>query len=523
MKKTPVHFLNILLSVLTGLNIFSQSFDSLYSENRFKHEQYIMTQKIPKKAYNYFNTGAKYFNKKRDTANYLICINYLSDIEHRKGHFNKAFDLIWEALPLAESIENKKPLYKFHQMLGILYSAFGKDSIALAQTKKGLKIALEHVENMGQNQNAVISSYLDVAVQYVSMEEYDKSIIYLDSCYLVNNGEKRLYFVDGAYGIAYLKMKDFKKSKAYFSGVLPYLEERNNGFQTSISYHYGELKKALNQNDSAIYYYKKSLEAIDSLKYNIKLKPAVLEALSDSYSKANKNIDAYKTLKEAKNVSDNLFHAQSQLNKQLFEIKNDYKEALELKEKEIHAKNEILYANQQASFRLKLLIVALILFMVIILITIKQRNKMKQMAITREKNKAIIEQKNKELTANTLQIIEKETVVKELLKTIEEKEPEQFKVLNRRHKLANKKIWADFHFRFTEINGTFYDELLKLHPDLTPTDLKQCALIKLNFDSKEMSHLLGISTNSVHMARSRIRKKLGLTRNDNLGNYLASI
>ena len=60
-------------------------------------------------------------------------------------------------------------------------------------------------------------------------------------------------------------------------------------------------------------------------------------------------------------------------------------------------------------------------------------------------------------------------------------------------------------------------------PDLSAADLKVCALIKLNFTGKEMSHLLGISLGSVHVARHRLRKKMNLNRSDNLTNYINSI
>lgn len=512
-----------MLCFLTTINSISQVLDSIYTEERFNKEQYIMAQKNTEKAFGYFSEGATYFKQKGNILNYLICINYLADIAHRKGHFNEAFDLIWEALPTADSIENKKPLYKFHQMLGILYTAFGKDSIALKHTKAGLKLAKTHALKMNESTNTVISSYLDVAVQYLEMKNYNKALVYLDSCYIAQGNLKKLYFVDGVYGITYLKKKNYKLSKKYFNNILPFLEKQNNGFQTSISFHIGELKQALNQTDSAKFYYKKSLRAIDSLTYNIKLKPIVLEALSVLNYETKNYIEAYKNIQQSKIISDSLFNAQSILNKQLFEIKNNYKKALEKKEVQLQSQIKILKANKRASLWLKLSIGVLILFIALFFIAVKQRSKMKQMANLREKNKAILNLKNKELTSNALQIIEKESAVKELLEAIEQNNPELYKTLKRKYKLTNKKIWDDFHLRFTQVNSSFYDKLLEKHPDLTPTDLKHCALIKLNFDSKEMSHLLGISINSVHMARSRIRKKIGLQRNDNLTNYLTLI
>jgi hypothetical protein len=47
-------------------------------------------------------------------------------------------------------------------------------------------------------------------------------------------------------------------------------------------------------------------------------------------------------------------------------------------------------------------------------------NRIKKMLYNKEKNDAILEIRNKELTANALQIIEKDHTVSELLETIKE-------------------------------------------------------------------------------------------------------
>ncbi len=526
MLREKIVFIKAVLIFISLANTFfaQEENDSIaYHIDHFNKVRYKMVQDNLKHATNYFENAATYYLKKKDTIYHLYSVAHLSDIKHRQGKFNQAFDLIWDALPLANDIADKRPLLEIHQMLGILYQVYDKDSIALNHLKEGLKIAKDYTQIDSSYNRRLTSCYLDVAIQYNEMEQYNLAINYLDSCYINHETKERLHFVDGVYGQSYLALGNYKKAQYYFDGVIPFLEAKGNGFQTSVSYRLGELKEAYNQPDSAKYYYKKSLKAIDSLEYNIKLKPKVLEALSHLHAKTNQTDKAYEKMQKAKIISDSLFHAQSALNKNLFEIKNKYKEDLAKKEEELLNQNKLLTLSNKARFRLKLLIGVLILFTVIVLIAIKQRNKMKQMALNREKNQAILELKNKELTANALQIIEKESTVKDILKTIEEKAPQLAKTLGRKHKQSNKKIWDDFHLRFTEINSSFYDKILEMHPDLTPTDLKHCALIKLNFDSKEMSHLLGISINSVHMARSRIRKKLRLKRKQSLGNYLAKV
>ena len=60
-------------------------------------------------------------------------------------------------------------------------------------------------------------------------------------------------------------------------------------------------------------------------------------------------------------------------------------------------------------------------------------------------------------------------------------------------------------------------------PNISPSETKLAALLKLNFSSKEISNILGISTESVKTSRSRLRKKLGLTREDNLVDFLMKL
>ncbi|WP_075590951.1 helix-turn-helix transcriptional regulator [Labilibacter marinus] len=523
--------LKLILLLVFFLNLkgtYSQEpIDSLYALNRFSWERYKMAQEETEQAYNYFKDGAAYFLLKGDTVNHLNCIAHLSDIEHRQAKFNEAFDLLWDALPKANEIANKLPLLEIHQMLGILYQVYGKDSIALHHSKQGLQIAKQYAQNDSTIKGRLTSCYLDVAVQLVAMQEYNTAIQYLDSCYYSDNTNTRLHFVDGIYGQVYLEQHNYYKAQHYLQGVIPFLEERGNGFQTSVNYFMGKLKSKTNQPDSAIYYYNKSLTAIDSLQNNLKLKPLVLEQLAFEYAKTNYNKKAYIYLKAAKQLSDSLFNTQSKQNKVLFEIKNRYKEDLLRKEQELKTNNQLLNISNQARFRLQLLLGLLLLLAIAALVAIRLNAKMKQIAyekqLNEEKSEVILDIKNKELTANALQIIEKEQAVKELLETVMAKSPETYKKLQRKYKQSNKKIWDDFNLRFTQTNDKFYQNLLEQYPDLTPTDLKHCALVKLNFDSKEMSHLLGISVNSVHMARSRIRKKMNLNREDNLSNFLSKL
>ncbi len=75
---------------------------------------------------------------------------------------------------------------------------------------------------------------------------------------------------------------------------------------------------------------------------------------------------------------------------------------------------------------------------------------------------------------------------------------------------------------FEELHEGFFYKLKQHFPDLGNAELKLCALLRLNMNMKESSRVLGISSDSVKTARSRLRKKLGLNTEDNLVDFLIS-
>ena len=83
--------------------------------------------------------------------------------------------------------------------------------------------------------------------------------------------------------------------------------------------------------------------------------------------------------------------------------------------------------------------------------------------------------------------------------------------------------WQEFNARFISVNKSFYTTLNERYPALTYKDHKLCALIKLNFSSKEISLLLGISMESVNTARYRLRKKMGLNKDEDLSDIILKI
>lgn len=83
--------------------------------------------------------------------------------------------------------------------------------------------------------------------------------------------------------------------------------------------------------------------------------------------------------------------------------------------------------------------------------------------------------------------------------------------------------FKEFEIRFEREHGQFRERILSLHPELTPNEVKLCTFLRLNMSSKEISEITHQSLRALETARSRMRKKLGLERADNLVKYLHGI
>lgn len=149
-----------------------------------------------------------------------------------------------------------------------------------------------------------------------------------------------------------------------------------------------------------------------------------------------------------------------------------------------------------------------------------------------EKLREDIKQKNKELANSTLQTMQKNkmliTLKDELKKLIAYSNDESHKhEVNRLIRKINKEIedenhWNIFQMHFESVHEELLIRLKKAYPDLSPSELKLCAYLRMNITSKEISLLMNISTRGVEISRYRLRKKLNLSRETNLTDFILS-
>ena len=85
------------------------------------------------------------------------------------------------------------------------------------------------------------------------------------------------------------------------------------------------------------------------------------------------------------------------------------------------------------------------------------------------------------------------------------------------------KEWDNFAKHFDKVHSDFVVELKEKHPTITPNELKLSAYLRMNLSTKEIAQLMNISTRGVEISRYRLRKKLQLSTETSLFDYLISI
>ena len=143
-----------------------------------------------------------------------------------------------------------------------------------------------------------------------------------------------------------------------------------------------------------------------------------------------------------------------------------------------------------------------------------------------------MKQKSAELTALTLQLVEKHRFIEELMKKIEtieksakdDVQPMTHEVLGQiKRSISTSDDWSVFEEQFQSVHPDLLHRLARRWPELSPSELRICALIVTGLSMSEIADLLRIAVRSVETNRYRIRKKLGISSKTNLSTFLQGV
>jgi len=84
-------------------------------------------------------------------------------------------------------------------------------------------------------------------------------------------------------------------------------------------------------------------------------------------------------------------------------------------------------------------------------------------------------------------------------------------------------LWGDYKLLLDETDPAFLPSLYKKFPSLTPIDLKYCCYLRMNMTNDDIKNVFGISLESVRTHKYRLKKKMALSKDEDLRNFLLSV
>jgi len=471
------------------------------------------------------------------------------------GDFSKALEYDFKALELAENINNDDQKVNILTNIGLVYfNQSHQYSKSILYFRKSLSYSKKY-----NNSLEISGSYANIGLAHKLLGNLDSALFYhqlaLQTLKSVkkNNADKdrRLALIYSNIGDDYRVLNLLDSSLYYKKESIKILENNNMTFELTEQYYsLGYTYKVMNDIPKAIKLYKKSLKISEDLglksmqmKYSIEL--------SELYASEQKYTLAYKYLYTHAILADSINSIETR--DKIAQLQAQYDVVLNQK---IIEKLEL--ESKVSSFRLRVYlttfggILLLTIFVIIFLINKRKRDKelsiQKDLLYQKEKAFAKIEAekaevireelklelsfKNKELTTHALNMMQKTKLLQDLTVTIDafnktanSEQKNEIRQIKRQinNYLRTEKDWDLFKIYFEQVNEGFFDKLKLINPEFSSNDLKLSALIKLNMNIKESASVLNIAPNSVKSARYRLRKKLGISQEIDLFEYLQSL
>ena len=145
--------------------------------------------------------------------------------------------------------------------------------------------------------------------------------------------------------------------------------------------------------------------------------------------------------------------------------------------------------------------------------------------------KDIIDQKNNELVENSMYLVQSNEYFKQLFTQIEDiiKEADNATatvkslkaILNDLDFKVKEDSWNRFHLYFERVHEKFYKNLSIEFPNLSTSELRLCTFLRQGMETKDISSITLQSSDGIKMARSRLRKKFDLKKDQSLTTFLS--
>lgn len=499
----------------------------------------------------------------KDKMSQALAVAKIANAHQGKGEYEKALSYAQSLRDLSQQLHDDALLAQALMLTGTVYLDMGIFDAAYTHLTQAIAILLQEPETnsdkLGNGYNALgvlaakqsqyeqAQNYIEKGLSLIDTLRDKQQIILLNSnlalCCIYNKeierGERllkeqiqRVLSQDIPYNLTFLQLSlcriyiesgHYDQALEYGKMALASAEEKNNLLSTAQSLYYigyihfitqhdPEALACLLQADSIA----RQLELLDIQAYTAGHIAALYESMGE-YEQAYRYAVRQNRDNNALNQKTN--------RENLYRLRHEYQYKQQLAEME---------AETHKKTTRWILITSFSGLTLLLLWTwqSRQKIKLKNIQLKQDQTYLELEQKNKEITTKTLYLQQKNKLLADIVDRLE-KAKHLFKVSNQpiidqiiRELTQSTKdnSWEEFELRFEQVHTDFFKKLNERFPNLSPTEKRLCAYLKLNMNSKEIAALTHTTVGNVEQARFRLRKKMGLHGTDtNLMTFIESL
>lgn len=502
--------------------------DILYLKNLATYEMQANRQHLKKEITDLFAQAMNAaYNCNDDYLTAYVSGSYGSRM-YTFGNTEPAVMYLMNAVELYEKL-NLLPVHGTYLALGEMMWRIREYESCIKYTQKALEVfsSIDTIIEIKEGYNMFYSN--TIALAYHRMGRYDSAFLYYNKALAAQAKAKRpdwegiisgniaqMYYAQGKYQAALpLFQLDYTLSKK--------IEELYDNAANSLQWA-ARTNLALGKKDSALLQVREALGLLQKKPQANYLQNTYFTAAE--VFKALKNEDSsyyYSALYNRVHDSIERVIYQSGINiarLRLAEEKNKY---------------SILSLQQEKQEQLKqrnIIIISILVLSTFGLLLISRRNqKLKFREQLNEQEKRRIQQEV-EAAKEQLQMFTKSLVKKtELIEQMEHQMQNNNASASQQETISTlssltiltEADWDKFKQLFEKIYPLFFQQLKAKAPDITLAEQRMAALTRLQLTTRQMASMQGVSTDSVHKTRQRLRQRLGVSNEINLEEYLSGI
>ncbi|RMH69242.1 MAG: hypothetical protein D6675_13365 [Gemmatimonadetes bacterium] len=481
----------------------------------------------------------------------------------RLGQYDQALEWFRKTIPIYEATGHIDGLAKTYNNLGMVYQYKG----AYMQAITWLNRALELKQTL-DNPDSIARTLTNLAIVCRHQGDFKQAIEYQLEALRIFERQEDWLTVAMCYdnlGYFYTDLKAYDTAERYLQHALEIYRRYDHLPQQAVCYHnLGNIFQEKGAWDQALRYYQRIEKLADTIQDPQRI-AATIQTIGQVYSALGNTELAEDYLRRAQEMfiqigdlrkiatshlrlgthllTVNAFDsAEAQFRQaleqaekigakdvqsnalrelaQLYEIQKDFSQALAFYKAHHRAEQELFTRQKtEAIERLR--------------IEYESERKEKEAEIYRLKNarlEAEIRHKNQELHLLALNLVQKNQWIEDIKAQIQAAQPQTGlanwidQLRQRLDRLQESEAdWDALEQQFQMVHRDFIERLSHHYPNLTPMELKVCALLKLNLTTADIATILCRSNRSVEDHRQSLRRKFGLKRSQNLASFVVSL